>query len=383
MPGAEWFPGARAELRRARLPRQGRRRAGDPARLRAARARPSDLGRAARRRPRGIAAGLRVLGVGRGDRVVGLHAEHPRDGRGVPRDARRWARRLVVRARPTSARARSSTASRRSSRRCCWPSTATATAARTSTAARRSRAARADRRRCEHVVLLGYLDARELRRHRGWRELIRQQEPLELRARPVRPPAVGALLVGDDRAAQGDRPRPGRHPARAPQEAAPAPRRAGRRPRLLVHDDRLDDVELPRRRAADRGVDRPLRRQPGDADARACSGTSPARPGSTTFGTSAAVHRRLHEGGRRARRAAATCRRCRPSARPARRCRPRASSGSTTSSAPTRGCSRPAAAPTCAPRSSAACRRCPSTWASCRRARWAPTSSPGTRTASR
>ena len=34
------------------------------------------------------------------------------------------------------------------------------------------------------------------------------------------------------------------------------------RPRLLVHDDRLDDVELPRRRAAHRRDDPALRRQP-------------------------------------------------------------------------------------------------------------------------
>ena len=50
--------------------------------------------------------------------------------------------------------------------------------------------------------------------------------------------------------------------ARAAEEAQPAPRRAGGRSRLLVHDHRLDDVELPRRRAAHRGLDRPLRRQP-------------------------------------------------------------------------------------------------------------------------
>ena len=47
--------------------------------------------------------------------------------------------------------------------------------------------------------------------------------------------------------------------------------------------------------------------------------------------------------------------RCARSAPPARRSRPRASSGSTSTSAATRGCSRPAAAPTSAPPSSAAC----------------------------
>ena len=83
-----------------------------------------------------------------------------------------------------------------------------------------------------------------------------------LRARPLRPPALGPLLLGHDGPAEGDRPGPRRDPARAPEEAQPAPRRPARRPRLLVHDDRLDDVELPRRRPPHRRLDRPLRRQP-------------------------------------------------------------------------------------------------------------------------
>ena len=53
------------------------------------------------------------------------------------------------------------------------------------------------------------------------------------------------------------------------------------------------------------------------------------------------LHRRLHEGRSRARRRAATSRRCARSARPARRSPRRASTGSTTTSAPTPGCSRP------------------------------------------
>ena len=82
-----------------------------------------------------------------GDRVVAVHAEHPRDDRGVPGRARRSARSGRA-ARPTSARAAWSTASRRSSRRCCSPSTATATAARTSTAARPSRGSQGEIDRC-------------------------------------------------------------------------------------------------------------------------------------------------------------------------------------------------------------------------------------------
>ncbi len=49
-----------------------------------------------------------------------------------------------------------------------------------------------------------------------------------VRARRLRPPAVGALFERHHRAAEGDRPVPGRDPARAPEDAAPARRRAGR-----------------------------------------------------------------------------------------------------------------------------------------------------------
>jgi acetoacetyl-CoA synthetase len=80
---------------------------------------------------------------------------------------------------------------------------------------------------------------------------------------------------------------------------------------------------------------------------------------------------------------AATYPPCATSARPARRSRPRASSGSTSTWGRTRGCSPPAAAPTCARRSSAASRCSPSTAASSRAARSAPRSRPGTRTATR
>ena len=60
------------------------------------------------------------------------------------------------------------------------------------------------------------------------------------------------------------------------------------RPRLLVHHDRLDDVELPRRRAADRRVDRAVRRQPGAAT---CCGTWPQRRGMTDVRHQRGVHR--------------------------------------------------------------------------------------------
>ena len=72
---------------------------------------------------------------------------------------------------------------------------------------------------------------------------------LSRRAGAVRPPALHPLLLGHHRPAQADRARPRRHHARAPQGARPARRPRPRRPLLLVLHHRLDDVELPGRRA--------------------------------------------------------------------------------------------------------------------------------------
>ena len=87
-----------------------------------------------------------------------------------------------------------------------------------------------------------------------------------VRGRPVRPSAVGAVLVRDHGPAQGHRPQPRRDRARAPEGAVPAPGPRRRRRVLLVHHHRLDDVELPGRRAArgdDRGRLRRKRHLPG------------------------------------------------------------------------------------------------------------------------
>ena len=93
----------------------------------------------------------------------------------------------------------------------------------------------------------------------SWSELLATDAAagLRVRAGPVRPPALGPLLLGHDRAAEGDRPGPRRHTDRAAQEAD-ASRSAQRRPDVLVHHDRMDDVELPGRLPAQRGGDRPL-----------------------------------------------------------------------------------------------------------------------------
>ena len=120
-----------------------------------------------------------------------------------------------------------------------------------------------------------------------------------LRARPLRPSPLGPLLVGHHRPAEGDRPGPRRHPARAAEEGLPAPRRQDRRPRLLVHDDRLDDVELPGRRPPHPGLDRPLRRQPRHPGHGRPLGPRGAHR-HDLLRHQRRLHRRLHEGRRRA-----------------------------------------------------------------------------------
>ena len=106
------------------------------------------------------------------------------------------------------------------------------------------------------------------------------------------------------------------------------------RPAVLVHDDRLDDVEHPRRRAAHRRLDRALRRQSRLPRLNVLWQLA-ERAGITCFGASAAYIWCVPQGGRGACARAATSARCAASARPARRCRPRASTGCTSTSAPT------------------------------------------------
>ena len=240
------------------------------------------MGRAARA-DRGDPRGPAARGVGPRRPRRRLPAERPRDASPRSSPRRRWARCGPPRRR-SSARAASSTASARSSRRCCWRSTATATAARTSTAARPSTRSREEIG--APVVRLGYLDGS------GWEDGFLGDDAARVRAGPVRPPALGALLLRHDRAAQGDRPGPGRDPARAAEDGAPAPGRRAGRPRVLVHDDRLDDVELPRRRAADRRGDRALRRQPGHAGPGPAVGPRRGRRGSRASAPARATSRR-------------------------------------------------------------------------------------------
>jgi acetoacetyl-CoA synthetase len=82
MPGAEWFPGARVNYAEHIFREKA---SDDVAICHASEIRPlsSWTWGELRAQTAAIAAGLRGLGVAEGDRVVGLHAEHPGDARGV------------------------------------------------------------------------------------------------------------------------------------------------------------------------------------------------------------------------------------------------------------------------------------------------------------
>ena len=275
--------GHQPQLRRARLRRQGRRRSRDPPRLRAARARGAELGRAARgRSPRwpadcgrsGSSAATASPPTCRTSRRRSSPSSPP------PRSAPTWSscspdfgpasvvdRFAQIEPKVLFAVDGYGYGGKRFDRRGVLAELQAAMPT------------------LERTVVLPYLELRPRPRAAARRDPLggaageRRGRRARVRAGALRPSALGPLLVGDDRAAEGDRPGPRRDPARAPEEAQPPRRRPPRRPPLLVHDDRLDDVELPRLRAADRGRDRPLRRQPRPSRTWACSGTSPSAPG--------------------------------------------------------------------------------------------------------
>ena len=287
----------RALLPGAHLPRPPGRPRGDPPRVRAARRGGVDLGRAARadraRRGRPARDGHRARRPRRR-----LHAEHPRDDRRLPR--RREPRRGLV---ELLARLR-----RALGRRPLRADRAEGAAHRRRLPLRRQglRPRRADRARAVRDALArahGDAAPTSSRRGRLGRGVPAHRRAARVRPRPVRPPAVGPLLLGHHRPAEGDRALPGRDPRRAPQEAQPSHRRAGGRPRLLVHDDGLDDVELPRLHPAHRRVDRALRRQPRHAGHGRAVG--PRRGDrDDVLRHERRVHRAVHEGRGRAGRGA-------------------------------------------------------------------------------
>ena len=115
-----------------------------------------------------------------------------------------------------------------------------------------------------HVVRLPYLDPSG---PDGWSALLDHDTEvaatsMAFESGAVRPSALRALFLGHHRPAESDRARSRWHRTRTRQDAGPALRPRPGRSVQLVHDDRLDDVELPRFGRAggrDRGA---LRRRP-------------------------------------------------------------------------------------------------------------------------
>ena len=288
--GGGVVPGRAAQLRRAALPRGAPGRDGDRPRVRAAGSLRAELGR-----PAGHdgARGDRAPPTGRRARRPGgrLHAEHPGDGRRVPRHGehrrdlveRRARVRRADRDRPLQAdRAEGAAGGRRLplQRQGLRPQRPGGAAP----------GGDPDPGAHGHGAV-----------SRGRRVGAPGGRPARVRAGAVRPPAVGALLVRHDGVAEGDRAGAGRDPPRAPEEGEPALEPDAGRPLLLVHDDRLDDVELPRGRAARGIVDRALRRRAGARPALAARG----RRGGHVLRHERGVHLELHEGERGAAGAAA------------------------------------------------------------------------------
>ena len=229
MPGARVVPRRAAQLRRAHARRAtsdadaiaviARSQTRGPSELTLRRAR-DQVGRAPRR-----AAAARRRPRRPGRRV---HAEHPRDARGLPGHREPGRDLGLVRARVRRPQRRRPLRPDRADR-----------AARGRRLRLRRPASRPARRGGGDPR--GAADARARRRRplreaacptrwRG-RSCSPSRGPLAFDAGAVRPPAVRAVLLGHHRAAEGHRARPRRHPARAPQaQACSSDLRPGDRP---------------------------------------------------------------------------------------------------------------------------------------------------------
>ncbi len=117
----------------------------------------------------------------------------------------------------------------------------------------------------ERLVLVPYVEERPsldgLRDASLWSDYLDgQSDELRVGGAAVRSPSLHPLLLGHDWRPQVHRSRCRGHAAAAP-ERAPAPLRySARRPRVLLHHLRLDDVELAGDRSRLRGHAAPLRR---------------------------------------------------------------------------------------------------------------------------
>ena len=162
---------------------------------------------------------------------------------------------------------------------------------------------RRDRRARAHGRARPYLDGAA-----GWEDVLSARDgELAFAQLPFDHPLWVLYSLRHDRPAEGDRPRAGRDPARAPEEArtSTSTRSAGDRVFWFTTTgwmmwNFLVGVLLDRR------VDRALRRQPRLPGPRRALGSRRGGRRITCFGTSAALHRGLHEGGRRSRARVAT-----------------------------------------------------------------------------
>ena len=262
MPGAKWFPGARLNFAENLL----RRRDDAPAIL----FRGEDRVRYALsfRRLRDavsmVAQGLRAAGVGKGDRVAGYMPNMPETVVAMLATTSigaTWSSRLAgfrraggrgsIRPdRAESAVQRRRLLLRRKAVRFRRPARA---------GVRPDSVDRAHRRRAVHHECARSLRGRECRdagriRHRPRPRGDRVRTP------PLRPPALHHVLVGHHRRPEVHRARRRRHAGAARQGAGAAQRREARGAAPLLHDLRLDDVELAGERAGLRGDHRALRR---------------------------------------------------------------------------------------------------------------------------
>ena len=231
MPGAEWFPGARLNYAEHMLGRDedvdavavvAHSQTREPFEL--------TFGDLREQVARARARALKRLGVGPGDRVVAYLPNIPETLVAFLATASLgaiWATcppefgvRSVVRpARP----ARAEGAARRRA--------ATATASKLDRPPRAGgRDPRAACRALETVVHVPYAGGATTRSRTrsSWDELLARAGAARVRPAAVRAPALRALLLRHDRPAEGDRARPRRHPARAPEEPRPRLGRAAR-----------------------------------------------------------------------------------------------------------------------------------------------------------